>query len=239
MRGWYAGAYAVGVTSERVDYPGEGLAEGALASTPLAQVRRWLDAATQRQAATGDVPEPACLAVATVDAGGAPNVRAVLLRFLDENGIGFVTNTRSTKSVEIAANPAVAATLTWPAMFRAIRFRGIAEPLPRDQIEAYFRERPWGSRISAWASQQSAPVADRAELEASYERYAGQFPERGRPDDVPVPEFWGGYLIRCREVEFWAGRSNRLHDRLVFSSLNEGPANLDHSGSWRVSRRQP
>ena len=227
------------MTSDRIDYPGEGLEEAALAPTPLAQVRRWFDAALQRQAATGDVPEPACLAVATVDANGAPNVRVVLLRFLDERGIGFVTNTRSTKSVEIAANPAVAATLSWPAMFRAIRFRGLAQAMPSGQIEEYFRERPWGSRISAWASQQSQPMGDRAELEAAYERYAGQFPDRGRPDDVPLPDFWGGYLITCHEVELWAGRSNRLHDRLVFSSVSAAPANLDDPHSWRVSRRQP
>jgi len=228
-----------GIDQARVDYPGEGLSEAALAPTPLAQVRRWFDAAVQRQAATGDVPEPAGLAVATVDSSGAPNVRVVLLRFLDRRGIGFVTNTNSRKSVEIAANPAVAATLAWPAMFRAIRFRGVADAVPRAQIAEYFRARPWGSRISAWASQQSQPVSGRAELEAAYERYAGEFPDRGRPDDVPLPEFWGGYLIRCHEVELWAGRSNRLHDRLVFSSVSAEPADLDDAAAWRIFRRQP
>ncbi|MGV1028932.1 MAG: pyridoxamine 5'-phosphate oxidase [Dermatophilaceae bacterium] len=227
------------MTPERIDYPGEGLDEAALAPTPLAQVRSWLDAAIARQAATGEVPEPTCLAVATVDATGAPNVRAVLLRFLDEVGVGFVTNTGSTKGAELAANPSVAATLTWPAMFRAIRFRGLAEPLPREAVESYFRQRPWGSRISAWASRQSARVGGRAELLAAYERYAATFPDRGRPEDVPVPDFWGGYLIRCREVEFWAGRSNRLHDRLVFSSLSGHPANLGDPTPWQVTRRAP
>lgn len=226
-------------TTERIDYPGEGLAEGALAPTPLAQIRRWLDAAVERQGTDGDVPEPTCVSVATVDAAGEPNVRAVLMRFLDAEGIGFVTNLRSAKALEIAANPAVAASLTWPAMFRAIRFRGRAEPMPSEQVAGYFRERPWGSRISAWASQQSEPIAGRAELEAAYDRYAVRFPDRGRPEDVPVPDFWGGYLIRCHEVELWAGRSDRLHDRIVFASVDGRPADLDDAARWQVSRRQP
>jgi pyridoxamine 5'-phosphate oxidase len=227
------------VTGARIDYPGEGLAEEALAPTPLAQVRRWLDQAVARHESRGDVSEPHSMSVATVDPGGVPNVRTVLLRFLDGNGLGFVTNIRSAKAFEIAANPAVAATLTWAAMFRAVRFRGRAELLPAEQVTAYFNERPWGSRISAWASQQSEPVASRAELEAAFERYAGRFPDRGRPDDVPVPEFWGGYLIRCHEVEFWGGRSNRLHDRIVFSSIDGAPADLGNATRWRISRRQP
>lgn len=224
--------------TERIDYPGEGLSEGALAPTPLDQIRRWLDQAVERHAAAGDVPEPHGMSVATVDPGGVPNVRTVLLRFLDGNGLGFVTNVRSIKAIEIAANPAVAATLTWPAMFRAIRVRGRAELLSQDQVTAYFQERPWASRISAWASQQSEPIESRAELETAYERYAAQFPDHGRPEDVPVPDFWGGYLIRCHEVEFWGGRSNRLHDRIVFSAI-DGTADLGDAARWRVSRRQP
>lgn len=224
---------------ERIDYPGEGLAESALADTPLEQVRRWLDAAVQRQASAGDVPEPVSLSVATVAGDGAPNVRTVLLRLLDGSGLGFFTNTESTKALEIAANPSVAASLTWPAMFRAVRVRGRAEPLPKPAVEAYFQDRPWGSRISAWASRQSRPVPDRAALEEAYERYATRFPDQGRPQDVPVPGDWGGYLIRCREVEFWAGRRDRLHDRIVFTSVTGQVASLDDEAAWTVSRRQP
>lgn len=227
------------MATERTDYPGEGLLEADLADTPLAQLRAWVGAAQARQAGTGDVPEPTCMSVATVDADGTPNVRAVLLRFLDERGLGFVTNTESAKALEIAANPAAAATLVWPAMFRAIRVRGQAEPLGADEVLGYFTERPWGSRIGAWASRQSAPVGTRAQLEAAYQGYAARFPDTGSPDDVPVPPFWGGYRIRCREVELWAGRSSRLHDRLVYASVTGRPAALGDPAAWRVVRRQP
>lgn len=221
----------------RVDYSGEGLSEAQVAPTPWRQARLWVDEALARAAARDDVPEPLAMSVATVDADGAPNVRTVLMRFFDERGPGFVTSTGSTKGLEIAATGRVAASLTWPAMFRAIRFRGVAEELGREEVTAYFGSRPWGSRISAWASEQSQPVEGRAPLEAAYDRYAAQWPDRGRPDDVPVPDGWGGYRVRCDEVEFWGGRRNRLHDRLVFTRLGEG--SLDDAGAWRLWRRQP
>jgi len=215
----------------------EGLDERDLAPTPLEQVRRWVDAAQARHAERGDVAEPTALSVATVDADGRPDVRTVLMRFLDERGPGFVTGLGSTKSREITGNPAVAASLTWAAMHRAVRFRGTAVPVGRDEIEAYFRSRPWGSRISAWASDQSQPVADRATLVAAYERCAARYPDTGSPDDVPVPDGWGGWRITCDEVELWAGRRDRLHDRLVFTRVADG--DLATAAAWTVHRRQP
>jgi pyridoxamine 5'-phosphate oxidase len=159
------------------------------------------------------------------------------MRYLDERGPGFVTATTSRKGQELAANPAVAASLTWPAMYRAVRFRGRAEPLDPAEVEDYWRTRPWGSRISAWASRQSEPVGSRADLEAEYERRAAQFPDRGGPADVPVPGYWGGYRIRCDEVELWAGRRDRLHDRIVYTRIGAG--DLGDAAAWRVHRRQP
>ena len=159
------------------------------------------------------------------------------MRFLDERGPGFVTDLGSAKSREIIATGSVAASLTWPAMFRAVRFRGHAIPVGRDEIAAYFATRPWGSRISAWASDQSQPIADRAALVAAYERYAALYPDTGSPDDVPVPDGWGGWRIECDEVELWAGRRDRLHDRLVFTRVAEG--DLDTADAWTVHRRQP
>jgi pyridoxamine 5'-phosphate oxidase len=236
-------------TVQRVDYTGEGLSEAELASTPWQQARRWVDEADARSRDGDDVPEPRALSVATVDASGAPNVRTVLLRFFDERGPGFVTNRDSTKGRELAQNPHLAAALTWPAMFRAIRFRGVAEPLDAAEVREYWSSRPWGSRISAWASRQSEPATGRAQLEADVERYAAQFPDHGREDDVPVPDFWGGYRVRCSEVEFWAGRRNRLHDRLVFTAVGAGGGaaaqdvavrpSLDDPAAWTVFRRQP
>lgn len=222
---------------ERVDYDGDGLSEAQLAPTPLEQAQRWVDEAVERQHTRGDVPEPMSVSVATVDAAGLPNVRTVLLRFLDAHGVGFVTNLGSTKAQELDANPVMAAALTWPAMFRAIRFRGRVERVAREEVEAYFNGRPYGSRLSAWASHQSQPVDSRAELEAAYARCALRWPQTGRPDEVPVPDFWGGYRLVPDEVEFWAGRHSRLHDRLVFARTNGGT--LADAATWRVTRRQP
>lgn len=223
--------------ARRVDYTGEGLSEAQVAATPWQQARLWVEEAIARSESQGDVPEPTALSVATVDAAGLPNVRTVLMRFFDDRGPGFLTATVSTKGQEIAATGGLAAALTWPSMFRAIRFRGQARELERDEVEGYFRSRPWASRISAWASQQSQPVDSRADLEAAYDRYAAQFPDHGSVDDVPVPDFWGGYRVHCDEVEFWGGRRNRLHDRLVFTRTGEGT--LDDAASWSLSRRQP
>jgi pyridoxamine 5'-phosphate oxidase len=217
----------------RSEYSGEGLSEDQLAATPLEQVRRWVADAQARD----DVVEPVALSVATVDADGRPNVRTVLMRFLDERGPGFVTDLGSTKSRELGATAAVAASLTWPAMYRAVRFRGRAVPLGRDEIAAYFVSRPWGSRISAWASEQSRPIADRAALVTAYEKYAALYPDTGSADDVPVPDSWGGWRIDCDEVELWAGRRDRLHDRLVFTRV--APGDLATASAWSVHRRQP
>lgn len=221
----------------RVDYDGDGLSEDDLLPTPLAQVRAWVDEAVARAASSGDVPEPTAVSVATVDATGAPNVRTVLLRVLDARGVGFYTGLTSAKGRELAGHPVAAVSLTWPSMFRAVRVRGRVAELPREEVEAYFRSRPWGSRISAWTSRQSEPVASRAELEEEYERLAAQWPDTGAADDVPVPDFWGGYLVTPDEVELWAGRRNRLHDRLVFTRVGDG--GLDDAASWALSRRQP
>lgn len=217
-----------------MEYAGEGLDQ--LGGTVYAQISDWVEQARARQRDRGDVPEPDALSVATLDQHG-PDVRTVLMRFLDPRGPGFVTNLHSTKGRQLAANPQIAASLTWPSMFRAIRLRGTAELVERAEVEEYFRQRPWGSRISAWASEQSEAVASRAELESAYASYAARFPDTGRPDDVPVPEHWGAVRIRADRVEFWAGRVNRLHDRLVATRVGEG--SLDDAASWSVGRLQP
>ncbi|MGG5258169.1 pyridoxine/pyridoxamine 5'-phosphate oxidase [Phycicoccus avicenniae] len=221
----------------RVDYTGDGIAEADLLETPYAQVRLWVDDAVRRSESEADVFEPLALSVASADAEGRPNVRTVLMRFLDERGPGFVTDLTSTKGHELTGNEHVAAALTWPAMYRAIRFRGRAIPLDEDEVRDYWVSRPWASRISAWASRQSQPVGSRADLEAAYERRAEQFPDTGSDDDVPVPESWGGFRILCDEVELWGGRRNRLHDRLVFTRTGEG--DLGDAASWELGRRQP
>jgi len=221
----------------RVDYSGDGLVESDVAASPYLQIRSWVDAADAAAAERADVPEPAALSVATVDATGTPDVRTVLMRFLDPRGPGFVTNLDSAKSRHLQTNPRVAAALTWPALYRAIRFRGTAELIGRDEVEAYFDSRPYGSRLSAWASDQSRPAADRHELERRWQEVLERFPDTGGNHDVPVPDFWGGWRIVCDEVEFWAGRRNRLHDRIVFRRTGDG--DLADAGSWTRLRLQP
>lgn len=222
--------------SDRLEYAGAGLSEDQLAPTPYQQVVRWVEEARVRQREHGDVPEPDAMAVATRDDDG-PDVRTVLMRFLDPRGPGFVTNLRSTKGRQIAGCAQIAASLTWPSMFRAIRFRGTAELVDVSEVEAYFRQRPWGARISAWASEQSAPTTGRHAVEEAYRECAARFPDHGRPDDVPLPEHWGGVRLRAHRVEFWAGRVNRLHDRLVLTRV--GPGDLDDPAAWSLARLQP
>lgn len=224
-------------SAARVDYDGDGLTEEMLLATPIAQARLWVDEAVARSQVEKDVFEPLAMSVATVDAAGVPNVRTVLMRFLDRRGPGFVTALTSAKGREIADRHVMAAALTWPSMYRAIRFRGTAVEVDRAEVLEYWHSRPWASRISAWTSQQSEPVGSRADLEAAHARRAAQFPDTGSDDDVPVPDFWGGFRVVPDEVEFWAGRRNRLHDRLVFTRVGDG--DLDDAAAWRVHRLQP
>lgn len=222
--------------TDRLEYVGDGVSEEGLAPTPFEQIERWVQEARTRQQERGDVPEPDALSVATVDDDG-PDVRTVLMRFLDPRGPGFVTNLQSTKGRQILARPQIAASLTWPSMFRAIRFRGTAEVLDRALVKEYFRQRPWGARISAWASDQSQLATGRQQLEAAYAEYAARFPDKGGADDVPVPERWGAIRVRPERVEFWGGRINRLHDRLVFTKVGAG--DLDDAAAWTLTRLQP
>lgn len=221
----------------RQDYQG-GLDEADCPAAPLELVQAWVqDAVTRLPDAVGGLAEPTALSVATVDPDGAPDVRVVLMRDLDARGPSFFTHLNSAKGEQIAHDARIAAALTWPSLFRAVRFRGRAELVSRDEVEAYFVSRPWGSRVGAHASAQSRPVADRAAIEAAYEEAAARFPDTGSPDDVPVPDTWGGYRIVADRVELWAGRPSRLHDRLVWDRVAEG--GLDEPAAWRRSRLMP
>lgn len=221
----------------RWDYDGEGIDEAMLPGDPWTAITGWIEAARERSLTEPDVPEPDAISVATADAQGQPHVRTVLMRYLTPHGPGFYTNLQSLKGRDLAANPRISAALTWPPMFRAIRFTGTAQELPRDVVTEYFQSRPWGSRIGAWASAQSEPVERRAVLEERTEHFAHRWPDRGQPGDVPLPDFWGGYLIRCQEIELWAGRHSRQHDRLVY--VRTAPGTLADHAAWRIERRQP
>lgn len=220
----------------RWDYAGEGLDEQQIPAAPWELVRGWVEQARTRSQQESDLREPDQISIATVDADGGPSVRTVLMRYLEPAGPGFYTNLDSRKAVALQENPKIAGTLTWAPMFRAVRFEGTARLLDRDTVRTYFESRPWGSRIGAWASAQSQPIHDRTVLEDRVRELELKFPDTGHADDVPLPDNWGGYLIDCHAVEFWAGRSSRLHDRLVY--LREGDGDLADD-CWRVERRQP
>jgi len=193
------------------------------AEDPFALFREWLAEAERTEPA-----DPEAMAVATVDAEGMPNVRMILLKGADERGFVFYTNCESAKGLELAANPKAALLFYWRSLGRQIRIRGPIEPVTDVEADAYFATRHRDSRIGAWASSQSRPLASRAALEDGVARYTKEFARA----DVPRPSYWHGYRVRPIEIEFWQHRDFRLHDRIAFRR----PA-LD--GAWTKTRLYP
>jgi len=209
------------IGSSRISYDRGTLDEADVGSDPVERLRSWID-----QARAGGVTEPHAMCLATADGDGVPSARIVLLRGLDARGLAFYTSYFSRKGRELLRNPHAAATFFWPALQRQVRVEGTVERLSEDESDAYFASRPRGSRLAAWASEQSEPIERRALLE---ERVA-HFDERFAGEEVERPHSWGGYLIVPRRIEFWQGRENRLHDRLVFERAGTG---------WTLHRLQP
>ena len=210
------------LTALREEYARSGLTESDLAADPTAMFRRWFD-----DAVAAGLHEPNAMVVATADAGARPAARLVLLKGLSDDGFVFFTNTRSRKGEELAANPACALLFPWHPLERQVRVDGTTAPLSADAVAAYFASRPRGSQLGAWASHQSREVADRDELTTAYDEAAARYPD---PEPVPVPEEWGGYVVRPEAVEFWQGRPGRMHDRLVYRRTDDG---------WRTVRLAP
>ncbi|WP_110240897.1 pyridoxamine 5'-phosphate oxidase [Nocardioides gilvus] len=205
----------------RHEYADRGLDEAEAAADPLAQFGLWL-----AEALDSGMHEPNAMVLSTVSTTGQPSSRMVLLKGFDERGFVFFTNHASRKGVDLAANPACALLFGWHPVERQVRVEAIASALSADEVAAYFRLRPRGAQIGAWASRQSQPVSSREELERTYAAYEEQFAGR----EVPVPPTWGGYRLRPEVVEFWQGRAGRMHDRLEWTRVDDG---------WQVVRRQP
>ena len=179
--------------------------EGDLDPDPLRQFERWFEAA-------GDaVPVPEAVALATATPAGRPSARMVLLKAADARGFAFYTNAQSRKGRELAANPHAALLFHWQPLGRQVRVEGPVEHVPDGEAEAYFRTRPLGSRVAAWASPQSRPLADRAELERLYAEASAR-----HGDEPPLPPHWGGFRLVPDAYEFWQHGDDRLHDRIRY-----------------------
>ncbi|WKX74277.1 pyridoxamine 5'-phosphate oxidase [Streptomyces sp. XD-27] len=212
----------------RKAYRSEGLAETDLAESPYEQFARWFI-----QAVESGLPEPNAMVVSTADPQGRPSTRTVLLKSYDEHGFVFFTNYGSRKGRDLAANPQVSLLFPWHPLARQVIVNGVAERTGRDETAAYFRTRPHGSQLGAWASAQSTVIGSREELDRRYAELAARYPQ----EQVPVPPEWGGFRVVPEEVEFWQGRENRLHDRLRYVREAGGPG--EGTASWRVERLCP
>lgn len=205
----------------REEYVRGGLDLPDLLADPIEMFDAWFE-----QAADAGLHEPNAMVLATADADGVPSSRMVLLKGVSSAGFVFYTNTGSRKGHELAARPACSLLFPWHPLERQVRVEGVARPVPRADVAAYFQTRPRGAQLGAWASPQSREVDSRADLAARYARVQEEYADR----DVAVPDHWGGYLVEPRSVEFWQGRPGRMHDRLVYHREGEG---------WRVVRLAP
>lgn len=206
----------------RIDYTKFSMDEFDLLANPIDQFNNWF-----KNALNSKVSEANAMVLSTVSRQNIPSARVVLLKGVQSNGFKFYTNYDSFKGKELAENPNACLTFFWPALEQQIRITGLVEKIDATVSEAYFHSRPRGSQISALASNQSAKIADRVILVDEVARLEKLYADT----TVPKPEFWGGYLLKPTKVEFWQGRSSRLHDRFLYEKLE--------ANNWQVSRLSP
>ena len=199
----------------------QGIPEAAADRDPVELFGEWFKAAED-----SGIFLPESMALATASSEGVPSVRMILLKAVDERGFVFYTNYESRKGSELESNPRAALCFHWAVLERQVRVEGRVERVSGEESKAYFDTRPRGSRIGAWASRQSEPLPSREELEERVRRYDREH----AGEDVPLPSFWGGYLLRPERIEFWQGKADRLHERLEFHRAGE---------AWQAIRLYP
>jgi len=229
----------------RREYSLTGLRRKDLEADPIAQFKKWFDQATGARAsgkvrkffirlykalllASGaELLDLTAMTLATADKQGRPSARVVLLKGVDQRGFIFYTNYNSRKGRELAENSQAALVFYWPDQERQVCIAGTVTQLPPTESDAYFRSRPRGSRVAAWASQQSETIEDRATLEERWRKMEAEYAGK----EIPRPPFWGGYLLSPARVEFWQGRPNRLHDRFRYT--------WQPDQTWLIERLSP
>ncbi|MBN3749132.1 pyridoxamine 5'-phosphate oxidase [Burkholderia sp. Se-20373] len=207
----------------RINYSRASLDEADVAHDPFAQFDRWF-----KEALAAKLPEPNTMTLATVGADGRPSARIVLIKGVDERGFVFFTNYESRKGRDLAAHPQAALLFYWIELERQVRIEGRIEKTSAEESDRYFASRPLGSRIGAWASEQSAVIDSRATLEAQEKAVSERY-----GDNPPRPPHWGGYRLVPDSIEFWQGRPSRLHDRLLYTR------DAGTSTGWSISRLSP
>jgi pyridoxamine 5'-phosphate oxidase len=211
------------ISDERKDYSLASLSEDSVNADPMRQFEPWLS-----EVRTTDQIEPTAMNIATATDAGDISSRMALLKAVDSSGFSFFTNYDSQKSQDLAANANAALCFWWSSLERQVRVQGEVVKVSKQESDKYFNSRPRGSRIGAIASQQSQVIASSEILEQQVESVALQYQDQ---DDIPRPEYWGGYRVKPRLIEFWQGRPSRLHDRIRYV--------LDANGNWQIERLSP
>jgi len=206
----------------RREYMSQGLNKKDLDPSPFKQFSQWL-----QQAQQAAIQDPTAMSIATVGADDQPSTRNVLLKGFDEQGFVFYTNLESRKAQQINENNKVALLFSWLPLNRQIKIEGVAEKLSAAQSLKYFLSRPKESQWAAWASDQSRAISSRQVLEEKFFEMKKKFSQ----GDIPLPSFWGGYQVKAQKIEFWQGRENRLHDRLLYIKTN--------NNHWIIERLCP
>ncbi|MDA3026209.1 MAG: pyridoxamine 5'-phosphate oxidase [Actinomycetota bacterium] len=206
--------------SLRISYEQGELNESDVNHNPIQQFNIWL-----QEAIANLVSEPNAMVLSTANKNGEPSARNVLLKSADEKGFIFFSNKQSDKAKDLAENPQATLLFSWLSQHRQVIVKGKVSEISREESNEYFQTRPYGSRISAWVSNQSQVIKNREVLEQKVKEFMDKYPE-----EVPMPDYWGGYILKPESVEFWQGRPSRLHDRIRFTKKEK---------SWIIERISP